>query len=216
MLLHLPPMPGHGEGQRVHNGPALAGHGHRSSPRRYSVVDHHPAPTTTPLADLGPGRRNGPTRPAPHRHQPRHLLLRPPKSIATRHQREHQRSPPPILPQPHRPHQTLTHRPRRRRRSPQQPTPQNPRLQDPRRDPQRTSTLPQTRQCCNDPSNPVNICLSVTPTGSPKPASNPQSDPWAIPTITPSPNLSSACTRQNSSDRRDHHRPVQDRTHLDD
>ena len=27
MLLHLPPMPGHGEGQRVKNGPALAGHG---------------------------------------------------------------------------------------------------------------------------------------------------------------------------------------------
>ena len=27
MLLHLPPMPGHGEQQRVKNGPALAGHG---------------------------------------------------------------------------------------------------------------------------------------------------------------------------------------------
>ena len=27
MLLHLPPMPGHGEGQRVKNGPPLAGHG---------------------------------------------------------------------------------------------------------------------------------------------------------------------------------------------
>lgn len=27
MLLHLPPLPGHGEGMRVHNGPALAGHG---------------------------------------------------------------------------------------------------------------------------------------------------------------------------------------------
>jgi IS30 family transposase len=27
MLLHLPPMPGHREGPRVHNGPALAGHG---------------------------------------------------------------------------------------------------------------------------------------------------------------------------------------------
>jgi hypothetical protein len=27
MLLHLPPMPGHGEGPRVKNGPALAGHG---------------------------------------------------------------------------------------------------------------------------------------------------------------------------------------------
>ncbi len=27
MLLHLPPMPGHREGPRVQNGPALAGHG---------------------------------------------------------------------------------------------------------------------------------------------------------------------------------------------
>ena len=27
MVLHLPPMAGHREGQRVHNGPALAGHG---------------------------------------------------------------------------------------------------------------------------------------------------------------------------------------------
>jgi IS30 family transposase len=27
MLLHLPPMPGHSPGARVHNGPALAGHG---------------------------------------------------------------------------------------------------------------------------------------------------------------------------------------------
>ena len=27
MLLHLPPMPGHSQQQRVHNGPALAGHG---------------------------------------------------------------------------------------------------------------------------------------------------------------------------------------------
>jgi IS30 family transposase len=27
MLLHLPRMPGHGEGERLKNGPALAGHG---------------------------------------------------------------------------------------------------------------------------------------------------------------------------------------------
>ena len=27
MLLHLPPMEGHGQAPRVHNGPALAGHG---------------------------------------------------------------------------------------------------------------------------------------------------------------------------------------------
>ena len=32
MLGHLPPMPGHGEEQRVHNGPALAGHGAQAVP----------------------------------------------------------------------------------------------------------------------------------------------------------------------------------------
>ncbi len=40
-----------------------------------------------------------------------------------------------------------------RRRNPEQPPPQNPRLEDPRRDPQRTPTLSQTRQCCDDPLN---------------------------------------------------------------
>ena len=51
----------------------------------------------------------------------------------------------------------------------------------------------------SDAGGQPNICPFVTPTGSPKPASNHQSDPWAIRTTTPSPNLSSACTRQNLS-----------------
>ena len=55
-----------------------------------------------------------------------------------------------------------------RRRDPEQPTPQNPRLEDPRRDLQRTPTLSQTRQCCDDPLNLSNICPFVTPTAWPK------------------------------------------------
>ena len=128
--------------------------GRRSRTRRHRCVDHHPAPTAPPLPGLGPRSRNGPTRSTPHRGQPRYLLLRPPKSLATRHQREHQRSPPPILPQRHRPLQTLKRRPGRCRSSPQRSTPQNPRLEDPSRGPHRTPRLPQTRQCCNDPLNP--------------------------------------------------------------
>ena len=103
------------------------------------------------------------------------------------------------LPQRHRPHQTHTHRPRRRRRSTQQPTPQNPRLGNPRRGPRQPPTLYPTRQCCNDPLNLGNICPFATRTGSPKPASNHRSARLGIRTITPSPNPSSACTRQNSS-----------------
>ena len=49
------------------------------------------------------------------------------------------------------------------------------------------------------PTPAVNICPFVTRTGSPKPASNHRSARLGIPTITPSPNPSSAYTRQNSS-----------------
>ena len=37
----------------------------------------------------------------------------------------------------------------------------------------------------SDAGSQPNICPFATPTVSPKPASNPRSDPWAIPTITP-------------------------------
>ena len=90
----------------------------------------------------------------PRRCRPRRLLLRPPFTLAAWNQREHQRSPPSILPERHRPLQTLKRRHGRRRCSPQRSTPQNPRLEDPSRVPHRTHRLPQTRQCCDDPLNP--------------------------------------------------------------
>ena len=49
------------------------------------------------------------------------------------------------------------------------------------------------------PTPAGNICPFATRTGSPKPASNHQSARLGIPTTTPSPNPSSAYTRQNSS-----------------
>ena len=54
------------------------------------------------------------------------------------------------------------------------------------------------------PTPAANTCPSATPTGWRKPASHRRSDQSATPTTTPSPNPSSVCTRQNSSDRGDH------------
>ena len=61
MLLHLPPMPGHG-GPRVKNGPPLAGHGAEAVRDAITAADHHAARAAAPIADLGPGRRDGTTR----------------------------------------------------------------------------------------------------------------------------------------------------------
>ena len=51
--------------------------------------------------------------------------------LAARHQREHQRPAPPVLPQGHRPIDLHRRRPRRRRRPTQRPATQNPQLEDP-------------------------------------------------------------------------------------
>ena len=77
MLLHLPPMPGHGSKPRVKNGPPLAGHGAEAVRDAIATTDHHAARATATLADLGPGRRDGPARPAAHRHRPADLLRDP-------------------------------------------------------------------------------------------------------------------------------------------
>ena len=89
MLLHLPPMEGHGTSPRVKNGPALAGHGAEAVRDAIAAHHHHPARPAAPLADLGPGRGDGQPRPAAHRHRHRGLLLRPAQPLAARHQREH-------------------------------------------------------------------------------------------------------------------------------
>ena len=56
MLLHLPRMPGHGEGARAKNGPALAGHGAEAVRDADHAHDHHPAGGAAAVADLGSGR----------------------------------------------------------------------------------------------------------------------------------------------------------------
>ena len=78
----------------------------RGRPRRHRRLDRDAARAAAPLVDLGPGRRDGPARPAAHRHRPGDLLLRPAQPLAARHQREHQRAAAPVLPQGHRPRQT--------------------------------------------------------------------------------------------------------------
>ncbi len=57
LLLHLPPMQGHGEQHRVKNGPALAGHGAQAV-RDAIALSITTLPKTAPkVADLGLGRR---------------------------------------------------------------------------------------------------------------------------------------------------------------
>ena len=157
MLLHLPPMPGHGEGQRAKNGPALAGHGAQA------VRDAIAASITTLPKQL---RRSLTWDQGAEMAQ--HAQLRTeanldiyfcdPRSPWQRGTNENTNG----LLRQYFPKGTDLHRhsrndPRRRRRSTQQPTPQNPQLEDPRRDPQQPPTLYPTRQCCNDPLNLGNI-----------------------------------------------------------
>ena len=133
MLLHLPPMEGHGTTPRAKNGPALAGHGAEA------VRD---AIASTIMALPGQLRRSltwdqgaemARPRATAHRHRHRDLLLRPAQPLAARHQREHQRPAAPVLPQGHRPEPPQPRRPGRRRRRSQQSPPQDPRLEDPGR-----------------------------------------------------------------------------------
>ena len=55
----------------------------RSGPGRDRLNDHHPARPAAPVADLGPGRGDGPARPAAHRHRASHLLLRPAQPLGS-------------------------------------------------------------------------------------------------------------------------------------
>src|SRR4051794_35967095 len=58
MLLHLPPIEGHGTQPRAKNGPALAGHGAEGD----HPHDHHLARAGVALADMGPRGRDGAAR----------------------------------------------------------------------------------------------------------------------------------------------------------
>ena len=68
-----------------------------------NVVGRHVAQKASPFTDMGPGRRDGSIHSTPNRHRFVDLLPRPAQPLATRHEREHQRSAAPVLPQRHRP-----------------------------------------------------------------------------------------------------------------
>lgn len=75
MLLHLPRMEGHGDGPRVKNGPALAGHGAEAVRDEIArVITTMPEQLRRSL-HMGPRRRDGRARPAASRHRARGLLL---------------------------------------------------------------------------------------------------------------------------------------------
>ena len=82
MLLHLPPMPGHREGKRVHNGPALASHGAQA------VRDAIATSITTLPEQLrrsltwDQGAEMAQPCSAPDRYRPRRLVLRPALTLA--------------------------------------------------------------------------------------------------------------------------------------
>ena len=153
MLLHLPRMGGHGDQPRVKNGPALTGHGAEAVRDAIAASNQHAARAAAPLADLGPGRRDGPARPAAHRYRPPGLFLRPAEPLATRQQREHQRAAAPVLPQRHRPRPPLSRRPRRGRARAQQPTAKDAQLEDTSGGPRRAPMLCRTSRCCDDRLN---------------------------------------------------------------
>ena len=75
MLLHLPPMPGHGAAAQVKNGPALAGHGaealRNAIALKISTLPDH----LGQVFDLGSGNGDGPTRPITNRDGTGNLFL---------------------------------------------------------------------------------------------------------------------------------------------
>ena len=164
MLLCLPPMDGHGIEPRAKNGPPLAGHGAQAVRDEIARVITTLPDQLAALAHLGPRFRDGPARPATHRHRPGHLLLRPPLTVAARQQREHQRAAAPVLPQGHRPVPPPTRRSGRRRARAQHPTSKDTRLEDPSRGTRRTPTLRSPSRCCHDPLNPRNTAQPRSPT----------------------------------------------------
>ena len=102
-------------------------------PRRADRHDRDAAGPPARIADLGPGRRDGPPQAVLHGHRHGRLLLRPGQPLATRHQRKHQRPAAPVLPQRHRPERVRPRRPRTRRPATQRPPTQNARLGYPSR-----------------------------------------------------------------------------------
>jgi transposase, IS30 family len=153
ILLHLPPMAGHGGGPRTKNGPALTGHG-AEAVRDAITRDHHPTRTTATIADVGSGGGDEPARPPADRRRASCLLLRPAQPLAARHEREHQRAAASVLSKGHRPHRAQRRRPCGRGDHPQQQAAKDPGLENTGRGTGPVSPNNSHRPCCDDPLNP--------------------------------------------------------------
>ncbi len=81
--------------------------------------------------------------------------------LAARHEREHQRTSTPVLPEGDRPLSPRPHRARGRRRRSQQQAAQDPRLEDPSRSTERTPIVGRTGRCCDHRLSPVWLPLSL-------------------------------------------------------
>jgi IS30 family transposase len=141
MLLHLPPMEGHGIIEPIKNGPPLAGHGAQA-------VRDAIAATFGTLPDQlrrsltwDQGAEMAQHAPTTHRHRAGYLLLQPTQPMAARHQREYQRPSSAVLPQGNRSLQTQSRRLGRSRRRAQWTSSKNARMEDSRRDARPTSTI---------------------------------------------------------------------------
>jgi hypothetical protein len=133
MLLHLPPMEGHGTGPRARNGPALAGH--RTEVVRDAIAE---ALTVLPARLRRSVTWDQGTEMAAHAQLRARTGIRvyfcDPHSPWQRGTNENTNGLlPPVLPQGHRSEPPQPGRPGRRRRHAQRPAPQNSLLEDPSR-----------------------------------------------------------------------------------
>ncbi|ROP35743.1 hypothetical protein EDD40_0994 [Saccharothrix texasensis] len=156
LLVHLPRLEGWGETPPVRNGLSLGGYGAVAMNAALTVsMTKLPEQLRKTLTwDRGEGAVRA--RPVRSRHRHESVLRRPPLTVATADEREHERVAASVLPQGHRPFEVVRRRPRSRRPGPEQPAPQSPRLEDPRRGIQRTATVAPTARCCIDRLNSPN------------------------------------------------------------
>ena len=154
MLLHLPPMPGHGSGPRIKNGPALAGHG-------AEAVRDAIART---IATLPEQLRRSLTwdqgaEMAKHAElrieiRAKRLLLRSSQPMAARLEREHKRAAAPVLPEGHGSRSAWRRRPRSRGARSQRSAAKDARLENAGRGPGRDPSIGSQRPCCDDRLSP--------------------------------------------------------------
>ena len=115
MLIHLPREAGFGTIPRTKNGPPLAGYGAVTMKNALASTMTTLPEQLRSLADLGPRQGALPARSVQGRDRHPGLLRRPPEPLAARHEREHQRSAPPVLPEGNRPRSLERRRDRSRR-----------------------------------------------------------------------------------------------------